>query len=61
LNSINKWDNTGRKFYYRTVDALLEMDGAGIVERLTSNIEEVILNVLLLISKFLDQRKVGQI
>lgn len=42
LATINKWDNTERKFYYRTVDALLEMDGKNIVERLTNNIAEVI-------------------
>ncbi|KAI6198285.1 Prefoldin-2 protein [Aphelenchoides fujianensis] len=25
LKSINGWDNTDRKFYYRAVDALLEV------------------------------------
>ncbi|KAI6172191.1 Prefoldin subunit 2 [Aphelenchoides besseyi] len=41
LSSINKWDNTNRKFFYRAVDALLELDGTQIVEKLSKNVSEL--------------------
>ncbi|KAI6183913.1 hypothetical protein M3Y97_00539500 [Aphelenchoides bicaudatus] len=42
LKTIDKWENNeGRKFYYRTVDALLEMDNKTIIERLTNNVNEL--------------------
>lgn len=42
LKTINKWENNeDRKFYYRNIDTLLEMNNTTIVEKLTKNIADV--------------------